>query len=286
MSVTVNGGTPVVVNCAATCSVTLQAPLGSDTFAAQLFDAQNASGNMLSQGTTTATISAGAANVVSISFAGIVKTITITSSAPTVVRGLSSTVPVTLTGKDAGGNTIVGTYDQPILLANSDTSFATALNAPSVSSSNATVSIAYNGDNSFSGSTITASSNSATNSPVLTLPDPCARLTTPNRGLYPCDLQYAYNLPARTQGSGQTIAIVDAFDDPNAEADLTVYRSTFGLSPCTTANGCFRKVDQNGGTSYPLPDSGWAGEISLDLDMASHLPQLSHLARRSDDQHF
>src|SRR5205085_8658244 len=64
-------------------------------------------------------------------------------------------------------------------------------------------------------------------------------------------------------------AIVDAFDDPNAEGDLAVYRSQFGLPACTTANGCFRKVDQNGGTAYPRGDAGWAEEISLDLDMAS-----------------
>src|SRR5207247_5156877 len=47
------------------------------------------------------------------------------------------------------------------------------------------------------------------------------------------------------------------------------YRSQFGLPDCTTANGCFKKVDQNGGTSYPTPNSAWAQEISLDLDMAS-----------------
>jgi subtilase family serine protease len=48
-----------------------------------------------------------------------------------------------------------------------------------------------------------------------------------------------------------------------------VYRTQFGLPACTTANGCFRKVNQNGGTSYPRADRGWAQEISLDLDMAS-----------------
>jgi subtilase family serine protease len=48
-----------------------------------------------------------------------------------------------------------------------------------------------------------------------------------------------------------------------------VYRSTYGLGACTTANGCFRKVNQNGGTSYPRGDTGWAQEISLDLDMVS-----------------
>lgn len=88
-------------------------------------------------------------------------------------------------------------------------------------------------------------------------------------GYGPADLQSAYNLPSATAGAGQTIAIVDAYDDPTAESDLAVYRSQYGLPPCTTANGCFRKVDQNGGTTYPRKDGGWAQEISLDLDMAS-----------------
>lgn len=89
------------------------------------------------------------------------------------------------------------------------------------------------------------------------------------QGLNPSDLQAAYNLPSATAGKGQTIAIVDAYDDPNAEDDLGVYRSQFGLPPCTTANGCFRKVNQNGGTSYPDADPNWSAEISLDLDMVS-----------------
>jgi subtilase family serine protease len=88
-------------------------------------------------------------------------------------------------------------------------------------------------------------------------------------GLNPADLQSAYALPSATDGSGRTVAIVDAYDDPNAETDLGVYRATFGLPPCTTANGCFRKLNQNGGTTPPRSDSGWAQEISLDLDMVS-----------------
>jgi subtilase family serine protease len=95
-----------------------------------------------------------------------------------------------------------------------------------------------------------------------------AAAATPS-GFGPSDLQSAYKLPSSTAGSGQTVAIVDAYDDPTAEADLGVYRNQFGLSPCTTANGCFKKVDQNGGTSYPRKDGGWAEEISLDLDMVS-----------------
>lgn len=88
------------------------------------------------------------------------------------------------------------------------------------------------------------------------------------RGYVPANLRSAYNITS-SGSSSVTIAIVDAYDDPNAESDLAVYRAQFGLSACTTANGCFRKIDQNGGTNYPRGDGGWAEEISLDLDMAS-----------------
>src|SRR5918911_5743830 len=83
-------------------------------------------------------------------------------------------------------------------------------------------------------------------------------------GYGPADLQSAYKLPSSTAGSGQTVAIVDAFDDPTAEQDLAQYRSFYGLPPCTTANGCFRKVNQNGGTlPMPAPSPDWALELSL-----------------------
>ena len=66
------------------------------------------------------------------------------------------------------------------------------------------------------------------------------------------DIRRAYNLPS-TGGAGRTIAIVDAQDEPKAEADLAVYRQRFGLPPCTSANGCFRKVNQNGRRSPATP---------------------------------
>jgi subtilase family serine protease len=78
----------------------------------------------------------------------------------------------------------------------------------------------------------------------------------------------AYGLPSATAGSGQTIGIVDAYNDPSAEGDLGTYSSTFGLPSCTTANGCFKKVNQTGGTSYPSTNGGWALEISLDVQIA------------------
>jgi subtilase family serine protease len=94
-------------------------------------------------------------------------------------------------------------------------------------------------------------------------------LVTPS-GLSPASLISAYALPSATAGSGQTVGIVDAYNDPNAEADLAVYRAQYGLSACTTANGCFKKVSQTGSTtSLPANNSGWAGEIALDIEMVS-----------------
>jgi subtilase family serine protease len=86
-------------------------------------------------------------------------------------------------------------------------------------------------------------------------------------GYGPADLRAAYAIPAGT--GTPTIAIVDAYGYTNAESDLAVYRSQFGIPACTTANGCFKKVNQSGGTSYPRDDTGWSQESALDLDMAS-----------------
>ncbi|MFI6050273.1 peptidase S8 [Streptomyces violascens] len=88
-------------------------------------------------------------------------------------------------------------------------------------------------------------------------------------GYGPASIQSAYKLPSSTAGSGRTVAIVDAYDDPNAAADLAKYRSQYGLPACTTANGCFKKVGQTGTSTLPAADAGWAEEISLDLDMVS-----------------
>jgi hypothetical protein len=95
-------------------------------------------------------------------------------------------------------------------------------------------------------------------------------------GFGPADLASAYALPSGL-GAGMTVAVVDAYDLPTAEQDLAVYRSTYGLSPCTTLNGCFRKVDQRGGTAYPPADAGWGQEIALDLDMVSAVCPACHI---------
>jgi subtilase family serine protease len=105
-------------------------------------------------------------------------------------------------------------------------------------------------------------------------------------GYWPGDLQSAYNLTtlAASGANGATVAIVDAYDDPRAESDLQTYRSQFGLPACTTANGCFQKVKLNtnnqpvtGSKRAPRANTGWAEEISLDLDMVSAICPSCHI---------
>src|SRR5438309_5678130 len=91
-------------------------------------------------------------------------------------------------------------------------------------------------------------------------------------GLSPGTIKSVYNYStSSTAGAGQTIAIVDAYDDPTAEGDLATFSSQYNLPACTTANGCFKKVNQTGGTSYPRKNAGWALEISLDVEIVHAL---------------
>ena len=93
--------------------------------------------------------------------------------------------------------------------------------------------------------------------------------STSPTGLSPTTIKAAYNFStSMTAGVGKTIAIVDAYDDPTAENDLNVFSTKFGLPVCTTLNGCFTKVSQSGTKRYPRTNSGWALEISLDVQWA------------------
>ena len=87
-------------------------------------------------------------------------------------------------------------------------------------------------------------------------------------GLFPAQIKAAYGFNSTpNQGAGQIIGIVDAYDDPNAESDLQVYDTQFGLPTCTTGNGCFTKIK----VGNPPGDSGWGLEISLDIQQAHGL---------------
>jgi subtilase family serine protease len=107
--------------------------------------------------------------------------------------------------------------------------------------------------------------------------------TTPS-GYGPTDLRTAYSITGNG-ASSTIIAIVDANGYPNAESDLATYRTQFGLPACTTANGCFKKVNQDGVQGdYPRANTGWEQETALDLDMASAIcPGCSILLVEAND---
>jgi subtilase family serine protease len=111
--------------------------------------------------------------------------------------------------------------------------------------------------------------------------------TSSPSGYAPADLRSAYNVTG-TGYSSTLVAVVDAYGYPNAEKDLAAYRSQFGLPPCTTANGCFKKVNQSGVQgNYPRSDTGWSQETALDLDMVSAMcPGCSILLVEADSNSF
>jgi subtilase family serine protease len=99
-------------------------------------------------------------------------------------------------------------------------------------------------------------------------------------GLGAADLRAAYKLAsaAASRGTGQTVALVDAYDDPTIESDLNTYRAYYGIPPCTTANGCFRKVNQDGERgNYPIENPEWEPEIALDVEMVSAICPNCHI---------
>ncbi len=155
-SVSVNAGAPVNAACSTTCTLTINAPVGLDTFAASLYDASHV---LLSQGSTSATIGATIANVVAIAFGGQVAKIQLASAVTHLVPGtLATTATVSVTVLDADNNTIVGTdpYANPITLSDSDVSGNTTVSATSITSpAVSSVTFTYNGSGTLAGNTVT-----------------------------------------------------------------------------------------------------------------------------------
>jgi hypothetical protein len=202
--------------------------------------------------------------------------------AGTPAIGSPGTYDVTIVAESTEGTVITGQYEKPVILTNSDKSGATRLSRATVPNSGTAVKLIYNGRGGsplggFEGATITAKNGVATGQAAF-LAGGCVTLRNIG-GFYPCDLQDAYSLPSMTAGTGQTVAIVDAFDNPKAEDDLAVYRSEFGLPPCTTANHCFKKVNQRGQQGKPpgFDTTGWSVEASLDVDMVSAICPNCHI---------
>jgi subtilase family serine protease len=109
-------------------------------------------------------------------------------------------------------------------------------------------------------------------------------------GTTPAQIRHAYgfdqvsfsNGTVAADGTGTTIAIVDAFDDPNIANDLHQFDVTFGLPDPT-----FTKVNQTGGSTPPAANGGWASEIALDVEWAHAIaPGAGILLVEANDSSF
>src|ERR1700732_813369 len=114
--------------------------------------------------------------------------------------------------------------------------------------------------------------NSTTSQNPPPAPSPVATVQPPigspdGKGLTPGDLQSAYKLSyvsahygaaaSSPRALAETVAVLAGGDDPNAEADMAVYRTQFSLPPCTSASGCFRRVNQR---RTPIPPGAPSGK--------------------------
>jgi subtilase family serine protease len=112
---------------------------------------------------------------------------------------------------------------------------------------------------------------------------------TYSAGFSPQQVRGAYGMSATLLGTGVTIAIVDAYDDPTASSDFDTFSRQFSLPTISGGCGCFQKVDQNGGVSYPAADPAnqWAGETALDIEWAHAMaPQAKILLVEANDAGF
>ncbi len=267
-----SGGTATnaTVNCTTTCSGTINAPVGSDTFSANLYDAQNASGNLLSTGSLTQTIVANQANTVNATFNGVVKSIAVSLATTHVTPGTAGSVGVTLKALDADGNTIVGPGSYvnasgtplTITLADSDASGHSSLSQTSVTAP--TTGITLNYDASFAANpTITASASGLTSSvtPAITFPTP----TLTNMGTWSAATSQGTITETLTgtnfvaggttvsAGSGITVSNVNVTSSTTLTASFNVAGATFGtqsISATTTS-----------GTTSTLPFATATGNV-------------------------
>jgi hypothetical protein len=87
----------------------------------------------------------------------------------------------------------------------------------------------------------------------------------PEGGLTPTDLASAYAFNPASTVTNQTVAIVDAFNDPNLQTDLATFDTEYGLPVC--ASGCLKVVGETGSNSLaPNDTTGWTTEQALDVE--------------------
>jgi hypothetical protein len=196
VGIAVNGASPTFANVSAssalcsatsggrTCTIPVSAPPGTATFVLTLYDAPNGGGNALGSGAATQTVVSGTPFTVAVVVNGVVASIALSVSPPSLPVGTPGTATISVTAKDADGNTIIapGTYSSPITLTNSDNSGATSISPMSIMAPGQTATLTYSGASSVSssatvGAQVSGIASSAITPTILTL---ATSATSPN----------------------------------------------------------------------------------------------------------
>lgn len=148
-SIAINGETPIVANLSAsspncvtvagggrTCTFSVNAPVGVDTFAEALYASANATGAILSQGQTSATIAAGKANTIFLTLDGVIASLALRLANATPSEGAPAQIGLTVNFNDASGASIIGSdpFVVPVTLSDSDGSGITSLSKTTLNS--------------------------------------------------------------------------------------------------------------------------------------------------------
>jgi hypothetical protein len=286
VSIVVNGGAPTIADISATspdcttsgqsrvCTIPLQAPVGNDTFTFNQYDGANATGHLLGSGTATATVVAGQAFQIAATLNGTVASITLSIGA-LPPAGAPGTAALTVTAKDAAGDTIVGpgNYTTPITLSVVDPTGQTSLSTSTITAPSATpVTINYAGGLGVN-ATITGSAAGATpgsvvfaptggglnlyvsefgNTSITVTPASASGNAAPARTIAGSNTQLSQNYDLAVDGSGNT------YVSNLRGGAITVYASgaNGNVAPIRTLSG---------------PATGVSGALGLAIDGSGNL---------------
>jgi len=146
------------------CKLAVQAPPGDDVFTVDTYDAPNLGGGFVtSTATLTQQIKAQSANTIKITTEGVVSYLGVSVANPFPAAGSAQTIGLRVLAADSDGYQIVGKFDAPLALTDSDATGATKLSnaAPASSTDLSTLKLSWNGTTLSSPATITATASSA-----------------------------------------------------------------------------------------------------------------------------
>jgi hypothetical protein len=263
LTVTINTQTPVTFDVAVppctsvaggglSCTFTLSAPVGNDTFAVSLYDGANATGTLLGAGSQTMNVTSGGFGP-SIAIVPVTGSLVVHLADANVTPRVASTTTMTVNERDPDGNTISGSYPHAIALAS--TNAAVTISPSQVTASGQPVTVTYSGSTMmYGGPSISASTTgAATVTSALTVATPCAPTYAPTQlyamwDYYTSNLM-GYALPFSGGGSFAGSPSYPVYMNPDPSGRIFVTQANTSNYPGNTANVVYYTAGNTSSTS-------------------------------------